>query len=424
MLLCMNRPLSVKIYPSGSGGKRIYQVCWYHAGRRERKTFSHEPDAKRFAKQKESELASGKTAARTLTFAESESYLAAEKALAKLSSPVPLHEAVMAFVQSSVILNGGSVVTASQFFADYHRDVTETRLDEAVKGFIESRVRMRVSEFYLRQLHQNLGLFTQGFPGVMLSELKTVALDRWLGGFKWGGRTKMSARRCLVTLGKWCQAQGFLSKSRPTEFSQMQTYKEQSRDIEIFKPEEMERLLDNAAPALIPWLVIGAFCGLRDAEQHRLDWSEVKLARGHIELRPVKTKTGKRRIVPISENARRWLTPFYQESGPVVLYAGNQGAQKVAFRLCKRLGMQWKLNGLRHSFCTYDYARHGNKYETSKAAGNSPEILDRHYLEAATKEDAEAWFSIRPKEGASLNGKIIILPQASEISAPVPTACP
>ena len=422
----MSQPLSVKIYPSGSVDKRIYQVCWYHAGRRERKTFSHEPDAKRFAKQKESELSSGKTAARTLTFAESQSYLAAEKALSTLTTPVPLHEAVMAFVQASTVLKGTSVVAACQFYANYQREVTDIRWDDVVERFIESRARMNVSVSYQHESHRNLKLLAQAFPGAMLSDFKTAALDEWLGGFtKWSAVTKMTTRRCLVTCGSWCKAQGYLSKSHPTEFSQMQTYQGQPSEIEIFKPQEMQSLLYNASPALIPWLVIGGFCGLRAAEQQRLDWSDIKLERGHIEMRSVKTKTRRRRIVPISENARQWLVPFRQGSGPVSFYAGNQGAQKVVARLCQRLGMKWRRNGLRHSFCTYDYARHGNKYETSKTAGNSPEILDRHYLEAATKEDAEAWFSIRPKEGwAPLNGKIIILPPASEISAPVPIACP
>jgi hypothetical protein len=45
--------------------------------------------------------------------------------------------------------------------------------------------------------------------------------------------------------------------------------------------------------------VMGAFAGLRDAEIKRLDWSEIDLVRGHIEVKASKAKSARRRIVQI-----------------------------------------------------------------------------------------------------------------------------
>ena len=56
--------------------------------------------------------------------------------------------------------------------------------------------------------------------------------------------------------------------------------REDETEIEIFRPEELERVLELAEPALIPFLTIGAFAGLRHAEIERLDWSEVRLETG------------------------------------------------------------------------------------------------------------------------------------------------
>jgi len=51
-------------------------------------------------------------------------------------------------------------------------------------------------------------------------------------------------------------------------------------------------------------------------------------------------------------------------------------------------------NGFRHSFCTYRLADIQNAAQVALEAGNSPTMLFRHYRELATKQTAEAWFSV------------------------------
>ncbi|MBU6400831.1 MAG: hypothetical protein KGS61_10965 [Verrucomicrobia bacterium] len=72
----------------------------------------------------------------------------------------------------------------------------------------------------------------------------------------------------------------------------------------------MRELLTAARPEMVPWLVIGAFAGLRSAELQRLDWSEVNLAERHIEIKASKSKTAARWLAPITDNLARWLAPY------------------------------------------------------------------------------------------------------------------
>ena len=65
-------------------------------------------------------------------------------------------------------------------------------------------------------------------------------------------------------------------------------------------------------------LAIGAFAGLRDAEIKRLDWSEIDLRRGFIEVTANKAKTARRRIIRIQPNLAQWLAPYGAMSGSVV----------------------------------------------------------------------------------------------------------
>ena len=64
--------------------------------------------------------------------------------------------------------------------------------------------------------------------------------------------------------------------------------------------------------------------------------------------------------------------------------------------LCKDAEVTRKANGLRHAFCTYHFALHGNENLTAQQAGNSPAMIHAHYKGLATKKEAEIWFAIKP----------------------------
>ena len=58
--------------------------------------------------------------------------------------------------------------------------------------------------------------------------------------------------------------------------------------------------------------------------------------------------------------------------------------------------IKWKQNALRHSFISYRLAEIQDVNRVSLEAGNSPQMIFRHYRELATPEQARTWFSIAP----------------------------
>jgi hypothetical protein len=96
--------------------------------------------------------------------------------------------------------------------------------------------------------------------------------------------------------------------------------------------------------------------------------------------------------VPVSENLREWLRPHVGE-GKVVPSA--EIYRKVT-AVARHLGIAWPHNGLRHSFISYRIAQVQNVQQVALEAGNSPDIIFRHYRELASEEQAAAWFTIRP----------------------------
>src|SRR5262249_83931 len=125
---------------------------------------------------------------------------------------------------------------------------------------------------------------------------------------------------------------------------------------DIFAVDELRVLLETSnreTPDVLPMLTMGAFAGLRDAEIKRLDWSEVDLARGYIEINADKDKSARRRIIPIQPNLAAWLAPYSEKKGMVV----PVNARKKLDTARKAAGLaRWPKNGLRHSFASYRLA--------------------------------------------------------------------
>ncbi len=161
----------------------------------------------------------------------------------------------------------------------------------------------------------------------------------------------------------------------------------------------------------IPFIAISAFAGVRHAELQRLDWAHVKRKAGIIEIRPGTAKTASRRVIPILPNLRKWLAGNWRESGEVCTYANMveqfvELAERVNGDRKKRAaknggkfeGFKWKHNGLRHSFISYRVAETQNVAQVALEAGNTPQMIFKHYRELVRPAEGKQWFKIVPKD--------------------------
>jgi hypothetical protein len=103
-----------------------------------------------------------------------------------------------------------------------------------------------------------------------------------------------------------------------------------------------------------------------------------------------KKNTPAMRLVPLSNCAIQWLDLCVNRKG---LVCGN-----IAMDRIRDIGRTAKFslpdNCFRHSFISHRVAQTGNVAETALEAGNSPQIIFRHYRELVTKEEGQAWFEI------------------------------
>ena len=283
-------------------------------------------------------------------------------------------------------------------------------VQEIADELVEVKRRAGKSDIYIKDLQSRLDSFAKAF-NVRLATISGAQIETFIRGLSrsgrsLSGRTQNNYRRIIGTLMKFAVKRGYLPKDHD-EISAVERAQDDSGEIEIFTPDELRKLFENARPELVPYLAIGAFAGLRAAELQRLDWSEVNIARRYIEVKASKSKTASRRLAPMPDNLALWLTSCAQTSGPVAPFA-NMSKQLSTF-LAPLAGLKWKHNGLRHSFISYRLAVVQDVGKVALEAGNSPQMIFKHYRELVTPDEAQEWISIAPLQN---NGVVVsLIPQ-------------
>jgi integrase len=291
---------------------------------------------------------------------------------------------------------GETINDAVQFRVDYLERVRRHGIIVAQvrNEILEAKRRDGRSEVYLRDLRYRLNRFVQAFGARPIAGITVEELDNWLRGLPYSPQSRTNYRTVVGLLFSYAESRGIIEKN-PIQ----RTAKPKLVDSPpgIFTVDELRALLEAAnrvAPDVLPMLAIGAFAGLREAEIQRLDWSEVRLARGHIEVKAAKAKSARRRIVPIHPNLAAWLEPYAAMRGNVVPAGARRklGRVRVAAKLTP-----WPNNGLRHSFASYRLAAIDDGPRVAAELGHTtPQMLYSTYRELVVPEEAERYWKIEP----------------------------
>jgi integrase len=244
---------------------------------------------------------------------------------------------------------------------------------------------------YLESLKSYLTKFAGSFGGRPIAAISPEELDNWLRALPYSPKSRANFRANIGVLFGYATRRRMIDSNPVTNTAKP---KLPDNPPEIFLVDELRALLEAAKPDVVPMLAIGAFAGLREAEIWSLDWSEIDLARGHIEVTAAKAKSARRRIVPIQPNLSARLASFQRKSGPVV----PVGARKKLLKARKAAGLlKWPRNGLRHSFASYRLAAIQDAPRVSAELGHtSPQMLYSTYREVVRPEEAERYWKIAP----------------------------
>lgn len=405
--------VAVRIYRGQTRGYPYFQVADFSSGKRKFITFSNEQEARDKAHEIAHKLNSGQVDVLTMTSADRAAFVRAAELLQPTGIPVEL--AAAEFAEAKAKLGGRSLVEAVNFFVRHNPAALPRRtVAEVVAELVAAKTADGVSAVYLKDLNFRLGKFQEAFCG-QISDVTAADINVFLRGLKCAGRGRNNYRGSIGTLMKFAGASGYVTRNQ-IEFETVARAKEEQKEIAIFTAKEMGALLAAAqldpedlkmgfnkryatGPGLLPLLVLGAFAGLRTAEIERQRWEDIHLERGFLRVTGAKGNTAQKRLVPISDNLKKWLARCRKDSGPVCEIARTPEALT---RLAARAGVKWKHNALRHSYASYRMAKVKNAAQVSLELGNTPKMVFRHYRELVTEPEAKVWFSIAPEKPANV----------------------
>lgn len=292
---------------------------------------------------------------------------------------------------------GKTIRDATKFYlAHLRQQETSLPVESAVAELIEMKRAAHKSGRYVKDLGLRLGRFNKTHGKRSVASITGKELDGWLAGLAVAPGTRNTFRRDIRTLFSFCAKRGYCpsNEAKGTE---------RAEDVDkppgILAPTQCSALLAACGDDVLPYVAISLFAGLRAAELEKLDWAEVDLESGHIEVTAMKSKTKRRRLVPVSDNLAAWIRPLAALAGPVA----PVGLRKRFDAVKARAGLkEWPQNAMRHSFGSYRLAACADAARVSLEMGNSPAMVFAHYRELVKPADAARYWNIRPESAANV----------------------
>jgi site-specific recombinase XerD len=376
----MRKPFRLRAYDDPTRPKLKFIVTFRELGKRKRRFFTTKKEAETFTQQRNIEFQNQ----------------------GREHGEFPSALRIMAGDAAAILAPFGKTIRdAAEFYAEHLRQQENSvSVAAAVAELIKLKGAAHKSPRYVNDLGLRLGRFCKSHGERTVASITAKELDEWLAGLEVAPGTRNTFRRDIRTLFSFCERRGYCA-SDPAK----RTERAEAVDTPpgILTPAQLAALLTASTADVLPVVAIGAFAGLRSAEIEKLDWSEVNLQSGLIEVTAAKSKTKKRRLVPIADNLAAWLQPLAEVAGPVA----PAGLRKRLDAAKERVGLlaEWPQNALRHSYGSYRLAQCADAARVSLEMGNSPQMVFSHYRELVTPKNAARYWQITPDADA---GKKIV----------------
>jgi Site-specific recombinase XerD len=292
---------------------------------------------------------------------------------------------------------GATIREAVQHFVAYLKTSANSRSAvELVQKLLAAKEADGASKRHLDDMRSRLTIFADAFDGKQVSTFTSSEIDRWLRSLTVSSVTRNHYRRLIVLAFNFAMQSGLAIENPAAKTAKA---KEDSGEIGILEVDQAQRLLDSAAPNMLPYISIGLFAGLRRAEIERLDWKEIDFDNGLITITAKNAKTARRRHVTILPNLRQWLWPIRKIRGSIT----PENFRKSLDKARADAGItEWPENALRHSYASYHLAHFKNAKALALELGHTNEnMIFSNYRSLVKPTDAERYWNLKPSVAAA-----------------------
>jgi len=365
-------------------GRTFYEVCWFVKGVRQRKYYKNPSRAA--AKWRAVRKAKG-------------------NGLAEFDA-LPDDDKVRLFQAWQRAVKGEyDLLTACMAYEREEEPAKPIKFSEAQKLFLSAKTAKGLRPESLKSYRSTYNQFGAKFDNDNLDGITAEQVSDWLDGQHYSAVRFNRALADLGTLRRWAESKGY-SVGRHDPFAGNERRLLDQGDVSILTVEQAADYLAKAVevPECGPVTVLVLLCGLRVSEALQTRdqdielWPHAPLAadmecwekpdESIVTVRGQASKLRARRICTLQPSAIRWLDLALEKGGVLPL------SQSVYDKARRAKLPAIPANSLRHSFCSYHLAHFKNIGLTAEEAGNSPEMIAKHYKELVRPKAAARFWDI------------------------------
>jgi site-specific recombinase XerD len=327
------------------------------------------------------------------------------------------------------LADAGLTVESAIAFALAHAPKSTVTVDELAEEFqVHRREHVGVSARYMANLEGYVARIRAAFAKELLTAISEARILAFLAGLrgrdgvsKASPHTRNRYQETLAAMFNFAVQKRYL---RDSPLSNTQKAISDEEDIEFLGVEEAEkllRILEHPQHAEVaPAAIIQLFAAVRRAEIPHLRWE--LLGEKYLRLDRVKRGTRKR-PVELPAPVLAWLAPYRKAEGYIFTPTGVDADReclgmtdpaskaKGVDVACRRLEdaysarlnqaarvaeLSLSKNVLRHTAITMRLNSTGDLPGTARWAGNTPGVLEKHYLGYSSPDEASSFYAIAP----------------------------
>lgn len=354
--------------------KKRYGVRWDEAGKPKHKFFQFKSERDGFRQQLEEKRKQEGPAIFELTAAQARS-------------------------MQSCVRRLGSVEAVIQAVNEFEKRNCPTPIEikAAIKEHLDEAYNQGRNDNWIRASRNILRRFAFTHDQMVNSVTREEAI-RWVHSLKFAPVTVTNHAKKMKSFYHWCIDRGYAAEN---PFQKIPLPDVIPHEPEFLKVDQMEKLMQKAQEHFqdaVAYFALNGFAGLRSSACARIDLNEIDFKQRGILIRAVNAKNKRRVYIDgHPDNLWKWLL-WAKKNAPEGFSMSKRLWDRRREQVQEKAEIKMPHNALRHSFCTYHVALHGDAGKTATLLTHrgNVSILYEHYRGNASRNEAEKYFSIVP----------------------------
>lgn len=322
------------------------------------------------------------------------------------------------------------------FRENYREPLKPITVAKAFTEFISAKKTAGLRTPSVNALKCRVGFLDKTYGDKLVSDILPAHVNEVIARPGVTESSRQDNRRSLSSFFSWCLTREYCLTNPAKKTTRTRSTRDDAEPA-VLSLAQVRHLLSAAREfkngKLVPYVALSLFTGIRPTELARLSWEHVDLDAGTVTIGAKLAKMRQRRIVEFVQitdrdrdgkeiklpaSLRDWLLPHATEKTPFRgqnwrrdfdtlkrqvgfgnrdLLPRRKKKPETAAEKATRLALKpWTPDILRHTAISHHLAYFQHEGKTAAWAGNSPDIIQRHYKGLVKPADAKSFWSLTP----------------------------